>query len=644
MPRSFLEVIQERPVLFDGGIGTEIYARGVFLNRCYEELNLTRPGLVQEVHRSFLLAGAEAIETNTFGASRPRLEPHGLGERVRELNLEAARITRAEVGERAFVAGAVGPLGIRLEPWGPTSVDEAVGLFREQMLGLVEGGVDLLVLETFSDLVEIQAAVRAAKQTAPLPIVAMMTVDENGRTPEGVPPEWMTQKLEATGAHVIGINCSVGPAPMLSVLELMNGMTHTPLAAMPNAGIPRQVEGRLLYVTSPAYMGRYASRFASAGARVVGGCCGVTPEHVRAMRQALSQTPAEEVFPRVVVEPPRAAPREPVAKEEKSTLAAKAESGRWLTLFELSPPRGWETQKLLDGVTPLLEAGLDGLLIPDDPRALSRMSSLALARLVLDGPCAGSGAQVCEPVLSYSCRDRRLLGLQADLLGAHALGLRNLLPFTGQEPRPGEASWSSGSFDVDGIGLTNVAFRLNHGLDVGDNPIGEPTAFFIGATLAAAPPMPDEEVRRFEWKVDAGAEYAVTTPIFDESVLESILEQIASVRVPVIATVRPPRSLRELESLAQEMPGVRVPEGLLSRFSETEDQADQRRLGIEIARGIAERVRPMVEGIVISGLELSSEEGLEIAGEWIGSDVPESRPFPGRPGIKGGAEGQRYQG
>jgi homocysteine S-methyltransferase len=472
----------------------------------------------------------------------------------------------------------------------------------------------------------------------------MMTVDENGRTPEGVPPEWMTQKLEATGAHVIGINCSVGPAPMLSVVELMNGMTRTPLAAMPNAGIPRQVEGRLLYVTSPAYMGRYASRFASAGARVIGGCCGVTPEHVRAMRQALSQAPVEEVVPRVVVEPPRATPREPVKKAEKSKLAAKAEAGRWITLLELSPPRGWETDRLLEGVRPVLASGIDGLLIPDDPRAMSRMSSLALAKLVLEGPCHGAGGDGCEPVLSYSCRDRRLLGLQADLLGAHAMGVRNLLPFTGQEPRPGEASWASGAFDVDGIGLTNVAFRLNHGLDVGDNPIGEPTAFFIGATMAAAPPEPEEEVRRFEWKVDAGAEYALTTPIYDEEVLESFLERVEAVRVPVVATVRPPRSAREAESLAQEMPGVKVPEAMLTRFAALNDPDDQRKLGIELARTIAERVRPLVEGVLVSGIELRPEEALEIAGEWIGSEVPNARSFPGRPGIKGGAEGRRYMG
>ncbi|MDH3284974.1 MAG: homocysteine S-methyltransferase family protein, partial [Acidobacteriota bacterium] len=309
---SFAELLAQRVVLFDGGTGTALYGRGVFLNRCYEELNLDRPELVEEVHRAFLQAGADAIETNTFAANRPRLEQHGLGEKVREINRKGAEAARRAAGGGALVAGSVGPLGIRLEPWGPTSVDEAVDLFKEQIEGLLEGGVDLFNIETFADLVEVQAAVRAARELAELPVIAMMTVDGEGRTPEGVPAEWFVRKLEASSADVVGVNCSVGPAPMLSVVETMAGITSVPLAAMPNAGMPRGVEGRMLYLTSPVYMGRYAKRFAATGAKVIGGCCGVTPEHIRAMSEALVKGSSHQAVPRLLVERPSAAPREPV--------------------------------------------------------------------------------------------------------------------------------------------------------------------------------------------------------------------------------------------------------------------------------------------------------------------------------------------
>ncbi len=393
MVRSFLDALAERPVLFDGGTGTELYGRGVFLNRCYEELNLTRPELVEEVHRDFLLAGAEAIETNTFGANRPRLEASGLGDHVREINREGARAARRAAGARGWVAGAIGPLGIRLEPWGPTTVDEAVALFHEQIEGLLEGEVDLFVLETFSDLVEIQAAVRAVRAASDRPVIAMMTVNEEGRTPEGVPPEWLGQKLDAAGADVVGINCSVGPAPMLSVLEAIAATTTRPLAAMPNAGIPRSVDGRMLYLTSPAYMARYVRRFVETGARVVGGCCGVTPEHIRAMREVLGPAGAAGLSPRVAVAAPAIVPRRPVPERERSVLARKVVEGRFVTLVEAAPPRGWETGTLLRSLATIAKGGVDAILVPDDPRVTARMSPLALASLLSREAVCWSGAR-----------------------------------------------------------------------------------------------------------------------------------------------------------------------------------------------------------------------------------------------------------
>ncbi|MDQ7088741.1 MAG: bifunctional homocysteine S-methyltransferase/methylenetetrahydrofolate reductase [Acidobacteriota bacterium] len=628
-------------LLFDGGMGTELYAQGVFLNKCYEELNLVRPGVVEAVHRRFLQAGAQAVETNSFAASRPRLEPHGLGDRVHEINAAAARLAREAVGHRAHVAGAVGPLGIRLEPWGPTTVDEAVELFKEQISGLMDGGIDLVVFETFTDLVEIQAAVRAAREVGDLPVVAMMTVDEEGRTLEGVPPEWMVQKLEATQAEVIGINCSVGPASMLPVLETLAASSSTPLAAMPNAGIPRPVEGRMIYLTSPTYMGRYARRFRRLGAKVIGGCCGVTPEHVQAMSEALGQDPAGEVVPKVVVRAPKVVPREPVPRREKSRLARRIADGRFVTLVEMPPPHGWEARPVLTLLGPWLDAGVDGVVVPDDPRVSVRLSPMAMARLVHE-EIQARGAKA-EPVLQYTCRDRNLLGMQSDLLGTHALGLRNLFLVTGNAPRPGAMSWSSTVFDVDAIGLTNMVFRLNHGLDVRDTPIGSPTAFFPAVLATLGLVARKEEVRRFEWKVDAGAEFALTSPVFDPEELISFLEAVAPVRIPMIAGLWVLTSLRDAEYLAAEVPGVTVPEPVLERMAAAARKGTEAQEGLAIAREILGQVRDHVEGVFVCGQGALQPGSLDVVAPVLDSVVTVRRDFPGRPGIKGGAEGKRYR-
>ncbi len=633
--RTFKELLAERPVLFDGGTGTEIYSRGVFINHCYEELNLSRPELVEDVHRTFLGAGADAVETNTFSGNRPRLEQHGLGDKVRDINREGAHVARRAAGTHALVAGSLGPLGIRLEPWGPTTVGEAEALFREQIEGLVEGGVDLLVLETFTDLVEIQAAVRAAKSVCDLPVIAMMTVDEEGRTPEGVLPEWVARKLEATGAEVVGVNCSVGPAPMLSVVEAMASVCARPLAAMPNAGIPRSIDGRVHYLTNPTYMARYARRFVEAGARVVGGCCGVTPEHIRAMREMLGQGAPKEAAARVTVDPPRALPRPPARAAEKSRLARRLAEGGFVTLVELPPPRGWETGPARDQVRAIAACGVDGIVVPDDPRVRARLSPLAMALLVQEEARISAGA--LEAVLQYTCRDRSLLGMQSDLLGAHALGIRNLQLVTGQAPRPGEAVWSTPIFDVDAIGLTNVVFRLNHGLDVADNAIGEPTRYLSGALAAVGLPDQKEEVDRFGWKVDAGAEYAITTPVFDVTELARYLAAIEGFRIPVIATIWPPRSLREAEYLAAEVPGVRVPQAVLERMARAGSPAAEESEALQIAAELLEQLRPHVEGVMLTGRLGRDPRGLALLAGVIGTPAPQPRAFPGRPGIKGGA-------
>lgn len=626
----FLEYLAERVVLFDGGNGTELYRRGVFLNRCYEELNLTRPELVQEVHRAFLAAGAGAVETNTFGATRPRLEPHGLGERVREINREGARIARLAASGQAFVGGAIGPLGIRLEPWGPITFAEAVELFSEQVQGLLEGGVDLFVVETFSDLLEIQAAIGAARQAGDFPVIAMMTVNEEGRTPEGVPPDWLGRKVEGAGAEVVGVNCSVGPAPMLSVIEAMAATCSRPLAAMPNAGIPRSIEGRMHYLTSPPYMARYARRFVEAGARVVGGCCGVTPEHIRAMREALADDTRALIpgpAPATIVEAPAAAPLSPA---EKSRLAGLVAGGTFVTLLEVPPPRGADTALVLDQARAAREAGVDALLVPDDPRVTTRMSPLAVGALLA---ARHADEHTPEPVLQYACRDRRLLGMQSDLLGAHALGIRNLVLVTGRAPRPGESSWAGPPFEVDAIGLTNEAFRLNRGLDVGGNPLGTPTAFFHGASATTGAYNREEEIHRLEWKVDAGAEFLVLGPVFDPSQLVEFLARIAGIRVPVIVEIRPPAAHREAEYLRHEVPGVEVPESILERLAGASAE-EAKSHGLAIARDLLEGVFPLVEGVLFSGSLAKDPLAPACLAPYAGRGVAERRSFPGRPGMK----------
>ncbi|MEN6525620.1 MAG: bifunctional homocysteine S-methyltransferase/methylenetetrahydrofolate reductase [Candidatus Polarisedimenticolia bacterium] len=634
MSRDFLDLLSRRVVLFDGGMGTELYARGVFVNRCYEELNLARPELVEEVHRSFLLAGAEVVETNSFGGNRLRLERHALGEKVREINVEAARIARRAAGREAFVAGSVGPLGIRLEPWGATSVAEAEALFREQMEALAEGGVDLLVLETFADLVEVQAAVRAARAVGGLPVAALMTVDEEGRTPEGVPPEWVARRLEEAGADVVGVNCSVGPAAMLSVVEAMATVASRPLAALPNAGLPRAIEGRMHYLASPTYMARCARRFVDAGARVVGGCCGVTPEHVRAMSEALGGVAPREIAPRVVVAPSAepACPR--VAAAAKSALAAKIDARLFVSLVELPPPRGWETAARRAEIRALAAAGVDAALVADDPRlAGARLAPLAFAAVVLEEARAGDGTP--EPLLQYSCRDRNLLGMQSDLLGAHALGVRNLMLVTGQLPRPGEPIWATPVFDVDAVGLANVAHRLNGGLDVGDNAIGAPTAFFVGVEATPASPERAAEVDRLAWKIDAGAEVVFTKPVFDVDDFLSFLAAVEPFRPPVVAAVWPPRSARELETLAAETPGVSVPQAMVDRMAEAATPEAAEEIGLAIAGEVARALRPHVEGLLFCGKLGRDPRALALLAAVRGDGRAAPRVFGARPGFRG---------
>jgi methionine synthase / methylenetetrahydrofolate reductase (NADH) len=623
---DFRELLADgRPHLFDGAMGTMLYARGVYINRCYDELCAGQPELVADIHRAYARAGAEIIETNSYGANRPKLARHGLEERVEELNVCAARVAREAAGERVCVAGAIGPLGLRIEPYGPTSVDEARGWFREQAAALVAGGVDLFVLETFADLEEIRQALLAVRDVSDLPVVAQMVVREDARTPYGTEAAVVAERLDEWGADVVGLNCSVGPSTMLSAADGMLAATAKPLSMQPNAGLPREVEGRTLYMATPEYLGSYAARLIRKGVRFVGGCCGTTPEHVQKMAGALRMLSPGHA-PRVFVSAPEpaAGARRVVPLAERSRWGAKLARGEFLTTVEIVPPRGVNPEPMLEGVRLLKAAGVDGVNVPDGPRAQSRMGALATALLIQQ-------RVGIEAVIHYCCRDRNLLGMLSDLLGAQALGLRNFLFITGDPPKMGPYPDATAVFDIDAIGLTHLAARLNRGLDPGGNVLGEPTSFVVGVGVNPGAEDFDHEMRRFYWKVDAGAEYCITQPVFDLRQLERFVAHIdrEGLHIPVVAGIWPLVSARNAEFLANEVPGVIVPGDVLERMRRASAEGKERGTeeGIAIAREMLAAALPMIQGVQVSapfGKVPLALRVFDVLPDWRSAEEPEA--------------------
>jgi methionine synthase / methylenetetrahydrofolate reductase(NADPH) len=598
--KPFLDALDDRVLVCDGAMGTMLYSKGIFINRCFESLNQTHPDLVVDVHAEYLRAGADVIETNTFGANRMKLRSFGLGDQVRAINLAGARLARRAVEQaktEAYVAGAIGPLGVRVEPWGKTGVDEAEAMFRDQAQALLEGGVDLFILETFRDLNEIGAAIAAVRSVCELPIVAQMTTEEDGNSLDGAPPEQFAPELVKRGASVVGINCSVGPAPMLETVERISDIVDVWLAAQPNAGKPRDIEGRNLYLSSPEYMASYARRFIDSGVRLVGGCCGTTPEHIRQIALAAKQKApglarhhgkGDARSP--VALQPNAQP--PVEREAKSALARKLVNGGFVRAIELLPPRGHAPAEALEGAARLAQRGVDVVTIPDGPRSGARMSALSTAVLVQQH--AG-----VEALLQYSCRDRNLLGIQSDLLGAHAMGVRNVLGITGDVRSLGDIPDATAVFDVDSIGLTNVINRLNHGLDIGGQSIGAPTAFHTGVMVNPSRDL-DQELRRLEFKVEAGAEFAVTRPVFDVAAFERFLKRVEPMRLPIIVGIWPFESALNAEFMANEVPYVTVPDAFVERMRKTTTPEAAAAEGIAVAREIVAAITGMAAGVQIS--------------------------------------------
>jgi homocysteine S-methyltransferase len=613
MAVDLLSRIKQSPVLCDGAMGTLLYSKGIFINRSYDELNLSQPDLIRGIHHDYLQAGAEIIETNTFGANSFRLARHSLADKVRDINRTGARLAReAAKSFDVWVAGSVGPLGTRIEPLGKTSFQEARDAFREQIEALVEGGVDLLILETFGYLEEIHQAIQAAREVAPsVPLVAQVTIDEDGNCLDGSDPETFAPKLAEWGADVIGCNCSVGPVAMLDAIERVRAATSLPLAAQPNAGIPRSVDGRNIYLCSPEYMASYARKFVAAGVRVVGGCCGTTPDHIRVMKSALraGEARGKNTSAHVSGGPaPKATPALPL--EKRSALGSKLARGEFVTMVEIVPPKGTDISKEVEGARFLKSVGVDAVNIPDSPRASARMSNQALSLLI-------QREVGIDAILHYTCRDRNVLCIQSDLLGAAAVGIRNLICITGDPPKMGNYPDATAVFDVDAIGLVNIVRSLNHGLDLGGNPIGTGTGFVIGVGANPGLTDLDEEIRRFEYKVEAGAEYAVTQPVFDLRLLENFLKHIEHCRIPVVAGIWPLVSVRNAEFMKNEL-RVSVPDSILERMARAQTPELARAEGVAIAREMLIAARQMVQGAQISapmGRYSSAVDVLEALGE-----------------------------
>jgi len=597
---QFSDIFATRPVLADGAMGTVLYSRGVFINRCFDELNLSDPAMILAVHEEYLQAGAEILETNTFGANRFRLSRHGLSAKVAEINAAGVKLAKQAVAHlkekqagEAWVAGSVGPLGVRLEPLGKTGLDEARAAFAEQIRALADAGADLLIIETMPALNEAREALLAAEETAPdLPVLVMVTVDDDSNCLDGSSPQQAAALLTEWGASAIGVNCSTGPTTVLTAIEAMRSATTLPIAAMPNAGMPRAVEGRNIYLCSPEYMASFARKAISAGAQVVGGCCGTTPNHIRAMRSAMRAIDAQARVTEGGARAELSTETPPVPLGQRSRIGSLVEQGSFVTLVEIVPPKGIDCTKEIEGAQVLAQLGVHAINVPDSPRASARMSAQSLSIQIQQH----TGI---ETILHYTCRDRNVLSIQSDLLGASSIGLKNILCLTGDPPKLGNYPDATAVFDVDAIGLVNIVRRLNHGLDIGSNSIGASTNFTIG--VAANPGVPDieHELRRFAYKVEAGAEYAITQPVFDLRLLEEFLNRIEGFRIPVIAGIWPLTSLRNAEFMKNDL-RVSMPEEIMLRMAQTTSPDAARKEGILIAQEMLEAVRPMVQGVQVS--------------------------------------------
>jgi methionine synthase I (cobalamin-dependent)/5,10-methylenetetrahydrofolate reductase len=599
MSAPFLERLAQGPLIADGAMGTLLYEHGITFEHCFDELNLSNPALVESIHREYLAAGAELIETNTFGANHQRLLSHGLEVQARMVAREGARVARAArevAGVPAFVAGAVGPLGKALEPFGQIAVADAECWFQETAEGLLEGGVDCFILETFQDLNEILAALRAVRRLSrETPVIAQMTFGVDGKTLYGHSPALAVRALRLAGADVVGVNCGVGPQATLEVLEeLVAAAGGAPVSAMPNAGLPQLHGGRFHYLASAEYFGEFAARAVEAGVRLVGGCCGTTPAHVRFMRDRLSShLPAEKLAPGAdvrVLEPPPAPVKTAAAGPEPPLLARLRQ--KFVVSVEIDPPRGVGTKKVLEGARLMAQRGVDAVNIADSPMARIRMSAQAVAYQV------HTHFPRLEIILHFTTRDRNLMGLQSDLLGCHALGLRNILCLTGDPPSLGDYPNVTAVYDTDSTGLIRIVRQMNQGTDLAGNSIGATTGFAMGCGVNPTAEDLDVELERFRRKLEAGAQFVMTQPVYELEAWERFLERLGGrPPVPILIGILPLQSFRHADFLHNEVPGIQVPAWIRSKMHEAGNEGQ--RVGVELARALLARCRASADGVYL---------------------------------------------
>ncbi|MBD3344606.1 MAG: bifunctional homocysteine S-methyltransferase/methylenetetrahydrofolate reductase [Chitinivibrionales bacterium] len=593
--KNIIDRMKEKPLLFDGATGTMLYQRGVFINTCYDELCLTKKDIVKSIHEEYVAAGAEVIETNSFGANRIKLGSFGLVENVDAINRAAASCARKAAGDTVYVAGSVGPCTKAPEAF-PASKYEAVKeAFKEQIESLTRAGVDCILFETFSKEDELRLAIEAAAEIS-IPIIASFTVGTNKKTAFGTPMIAMVSMLQEN-KHVdaIGINCGTGPAEALSALEQIVKQTDKPVVVMPNAGYPREVDGRLLYLTNPEYFSEYAKRFIQVGARGIGGCCGTTPGHIAAMTRTVKNIDGIKTYATVkkAVEP--APDIEIIPPKNKSRLAARLLAGKKVTSVELLPPRSIDMSTMIEKSRACARAGVDAINIPDGPRASLRISPMIAAMTIAKE--AG-----IEPVLHYCCRDRNLIGMQADILGGYAAGVANFLIITGDPPKLGAYPDATGVFDVDSIGLTQAVTNLNRGIDIGGSSVTPPTGIFIGVGANPCSLDMEREIERYHLKIKAGAEFAITQPVFDIDALNQFLDRVNKFekKIPIIAGIWPLISYRNAEFMNNEVPGVVVPEPILDRMRACTKKEEGIEEGITICRELIDRIKDRVDGFQVS--------------------------------------------
>ena len=590
-PESFQARLDRGPLLADGAMGTMLYARGVPFDQCFDALNVDRPDLVTAIHREYIAAGAELIETNTFGANRFKLSLHGLEDGVRATNLAgaaAARAAREASGRWVWIAGSIGPIGRPLAPLGTVKAGEARQAFAAQAKALAEGGVDLLIFETFSDLHELTEGVAAAKQVTGLPIIAQMTFTHEGKTLLGHTPAEIVARLEELGVAVIGANCSVGSQGVLEVMEQMVLVSRTPLSAMPNAGFPAYVNGRIMYFSAPQYMADYARQMVELGVTVVGGCCGTTPEHIQAMREVLrtvESPPPPRLRPRVTVPAPP-----PVARPSPPTALAARLGRRFVLTVEVLPPRGTQEGPELEACQLLRQAGADTINVPDNPMARLRMSPWAM--------CLRIQTDVrMETVLHFTTRDRNLVRMQSDLLALHALGIRNILVLRGDPPQLGDYPSATAVSDVKPSGLIRLIKQFNEGRDLAGNDLGQATTFLVGAALNMGARDLDRELRVLEQKLRAGVDFLCTMPIFEPATLDRVLDRIGPLPVPLLVGILPLHGLRHAEFLHNEVPGMVIPSALRDAFRAA--PRNGREVGLRFAEELVAAIRPRVQGLYL---------------------------------------------